>query len=240
VFNVVSGYGKNLKMALRLGDKLSPAETHYWLGFNELHVQRMFVKVIKKGFITYDIGAYIGFYSLLTGRLSGPCGKVYAFEPLPNNIERLKLHILLNNMQDRIFCIPKAVTDKTGRAICHYLGYDDMSRFVNIDYSEEGHLTKESLVAETISLDEFVFHQGYPAANLIKIDVEGAELKVLLGARRLLEEFKPVIICELHSTELAVQVYEELARLGYRLEDLKRRAKSFIPNRCHIVAWPKE
>ncbi len=245
VVKVASGYGRNLKMSLRIGDKLNPQETHYWFGFYELDVQRLFTKIVRTGSIVYDVGGYIGFYSLLAGRLTGSSGRVYAFEPFPKNIERLKLHILLNKMQDRVFCIPKAVSDKTGKALYRDLGRDDYACFVDVESYEDNHLTKASTIVDTISLDEFVFREDHLAPNLIKIDVEGGELKVLLGAQRLLKEFKPVIICELHShgsaiQGQAIQVCKELTRLGYRLKDLRRRVMPFIPNHGSIVAWPKE
>ena len=233
---VVSGYGKNLKMVLAIGDKSKPQETYYWLGYCELDLQRLFTKIIKKGFVVYDVGAFLGFHSLLAGRLVGLSGKVYAFEPYSKNIKRIKSHILLNKMQDRVFCIPKAVTDKNGTAIGQYLGQDDVVRFTNID-SEEPRLTAGSLVAETTYLDEFVFKEGYPAPNLVKIDVEGQELKVLSGAKRLLREFKPVVICELHSSELARQVQEELKRAGYRIKDLRGK-EPVILEYSHIIAYP--
>lgn len=240
VLSVVSGYGKNLKMALRINDKLNPQETHYWLGFQELDVQRLFARVVKKNFIVYDIGAYLGFYSLLSGRLAGLSGRVYAFEPLPRNVERLKFHILLNGMQDTVFCIPKAVADKTGKALYRDLDRDDYARFVDVESREDNHLTKAGTIVETISLDEFVFRENHLAPNLIKIDVEGGELKVLLGAQLLLKECKPVIICELHSSYVSpVEVYKELTHLGYRLKDSKGRVMSLIPKQGHIVAWPK-
>lgn len=234
--NVANGYGVNLKMALQVTGKSHPLETFYWLGFGELAIQRQFAKVIKKSFIVYDIGAYIGFHSLIAGRLAGPLGKVYCFEPFPKNNERLKLHILLNKMQDRVFCIPKAVTDKAGKAICHYRGHDTMYYFTNIDCSGEYNSAIGGPVVETISLDEFIFQEGHPAPNLIKIDVEGGELKVLLGAQRLLREFKPSIICEIHSIELARQVYEELKRLGYRFKVLNEKGMPFNLHYGHILA----
>ena len=137
-------------------------------------------------------------------------------------------------MQDTVFCIPKMVTDRTGKCLYRNLGRDDWGLFVNIDSSEEGHSNKTGLLSEAISLDDFVFQEGYPPANLIKIDVEGGEGKVIIGAQRLLKKFKPVIICELHSPESAIQVYKELMRLEYRLNDLDSG------DIRHIVAWPKE
>lgn len=240
ILKIASGYGRGLRMSLRMGDKFNPQETYYWLGLNELNVQRLFNKIIKTGFIVYDIGAYIGFYSLLAGRLTGLSGRVYAFEPFPGNVERIKLHISLNRMQDRIFCIPQAVTDRTGNAVHQNFGRDDWGRFTNIDSCAGNYSTGVSPLLETISLDEFVFKEGYQAPNVVKIDVEGGEGRVIAGAQRLLKEFSPIIICELHSHESAREIYERLLSLGYRLEDLKGNQAVSMPNYSHIVAWPSK
>lgn len=237
---IISGYGKGLHMALRIGDKLNPHETYYWLGFHELDVQRLFAKIIKKAFVIYDIGASLGFYSLLAARMAGPGGKVYAFEPLPRNVECIRHNISLNGMENIILCIPKAVRDKSSKAVYREPKRDDWCRFVDIDYfPEDDDKDRSGLMVEAVSLDEFVFQEGYAAPKLIKIDVEGAEGKVLSGARRLLKEFKPFVICELHCPESAIQVYEELIHLGYKIGDLKGREIINIRNHHHIFAWPK-
>jgi FkbM family methyltransferase len=242
VVHIMSGYAKNLKLAIYIGGKSNPKEMDYWLGFYESDIQGLFKKFINKGSIVYDIGAYIGFCSLLAARLTGPHGRVYAFEPLAKNFKRLKLNILLNGMQDRIFWIANAVTDKADTAYWRCCKYDDCTHFMNMDFSQNFHSNGINTSSkETISLDEFVFQKGNPAPNFVKIDVEGEEARVIMGARRLLKEFKPVVICELHYKESALQVYEELTRLGYRFIDLKgNRPPADNFNYGHIIAWHRE
>lgn len=239
VLDVVAGYGKNLKMVLNIGDKANPQNIHYWLGLHELDTQRLFTKFIKPGFVIYDIGAYIGFFSLLAGSLSRPAGRVYAFEPLPDNLKRLKLHISLNGLEDAVFSIPKAVFDKTGNLPCYNFGRDDWGHIGEPISSTEKYPSEPRAIVETISLDEFVFQEGNPAPDLIKIDVEGREGKVLAGARQLLKKFKPVIICEVHFPEAAKQVYEELSSLGYEFKDMREKKLNNVSSYCgHILALP--
>lgn len=236
---LISGPGKGLKMFLRVGDKLNPQETYYWLGFHEMDVQRLFTKLIKPGFIVYDMGDYIGFFSLLAGYLAGFKGMVYAFEPLPDNIERVRFNISLNGMQDRVFCVPKAVSDKPGVVI-----YDDFGRNDWCRISIDGAMPSEkntNMLFESISLDEFVFQEGHPPPDLLKIDVEGGEGKVLAGARQLLVKFRPLIICEIHGHEAARQVSSELSCLGYGFRDTGGRSLTSIPgNHGHIIAIPDQ
>lgn len=240
VVDVAAGYGKGLKMNL-IRDKANPQNIYYWLGLHELDTQHLFAKLIKPGFIVYDIGAYIGFFSLLAARLAGSNGRVYAFEPLPENLKRLKLNISLNAMENAVFCIPKAVFDKTGNVPFYDIGRDDWGRLGEaISPTEKGRLEPRAIV-KTVSLDEFVFQEGNPAPDLIKIDVEGREGKVLAGASRLLKKFKPIIICEVHYPEAARQVYEELSRLGYEFKDLKEKKLNYVRSYCgHIIARPKQ
>lgn len=237
VIHIASGEANDLKMSLRIGDRSNPQETYYWLGFYEIDVQRIFHNMIRPGFIIYDIGAYLGFFSLLAGRLTGPKGRVFAFEPIPKNTERIQQHIHLNQM-GWVFCISKAVMGKTGKARTKaYLDRDDWASFIEESDSLESGL---ELVVELTTLDEFVFREGHPAPNLIKIDVEGAEGEILSGAQRLLREFKPVVICELHGHELAKQVYEELNSLEYRFNNLRGHKLTSIPDYGHIIAQPEK
>jgi len=239
VIDVVAGYGKNLKMILSLGDKANPQNIYYWLGLYELEIQRLFAKLIKPGFVIYDIGAYLGFFSLLAARLAGPSGRVYAFEPLADNIERIKSHLSLNGMADTVFCIPKAVFEKTDNVPFYNVGRDDWGRIGETISATEKYPSEPSAIAETISLDEFIFQEGNPAPHLIKIDVEGREGKVLAGARQLLKKFKPIIICEVHYPEAAKQVYEELSGLGYEFKDIREKKLNNVSSYCgHIIAWP--
>ncbi len=239
VVDVVAGYGKSLKMILNIVDKANPQNIYYWLGSHELDTQRLFTKFIKPGFVIYDIGAYIGFFSLLAGRLTGQAGRVYAFEPLPDNLERLKLNISLNGMVGVVTCIPMAVFDKTDNVPYYDFGRDDWGHIGGAISSTEKYPSEPRAIVKTISLDEFVFQEGNPAPNLIKIDVEGREGKVLAGARQLLKKFKPIIICEVHFPEAAKQVYEELSCSGYEFKDMREKKLNNVSSYCgHILALP--
>jgi len=164
---------------------------------------------------------------------------VYAFEPLPDNVNRITLNIALNKMDNVVFSIPKAVSDITGNAVFCDFGRSDWGRIVDAAASSGEHPVGITTTIESTSLDDFVFQDGHPAPGLIKVDVEGLEGKVLAGARQVLKKFKPIIICEIHGPELAKQVYEELFSLGYRFEDAKGKGLGSISmDYGHIVALP--
>lgn len=238
VVTIVSGSARGLKMALSIGDPSKPQETHYWLGFHELEVQELFCTLIEPSSVIYDIGAYLGLYALLAGRSTGPTGKVFTFEPLPQNADRIEEHVLLNKME-WVRCVAKAVADKGGTAQWVNFGRGDWARFADSKLPEKSDKLAKELLVEAVSLDDFVYRESHPVPNLIKIDVEGAEGKVLVGARRLLKEFKPIIICELHGPEPAREVYQELNKWGYQFEDLSGAELVTIPNYGHVIARPR-
>ena len=82
----------------------------YWLGTYEPELQEAVRKLVKPGEVIYDVGANIGYVSLLLAKAAGETGKVYAFEALPENAERWRKNMELNGMDSRLCLIPKAVT----------------------------------------------------------------------------------------------------------------------------------
>ena len=132
-------------------------------------------KLIKKGDTVLDIGANIGFHSLLFSRLVGEKGMVYAFEPFPENFALLKKNIEINNIKN-MKPIQKAVSDKEGTERLY------VDKYSNASHSFYTPDAKEFMEVETIKLDGFEIKTDF-----IKIDVEGAERKVLKGMIKLIE-----------------------------------------------------
>ena len=138
----------------------------------------------------YDVGANVGFYTLLASVVTGDNGKVFSFEPVPRNINYLKQHIKINTLAN-VSVIEKAVSDKIQKL--------NFSLSIN---PSMGHLSEEGeIVVETITLNEFI-KQGNPLPDIIKMDIEGAEYDALVGAKELLKIKKPIIFLATHSDEL--------------------------------------
>ena len=89
------------------------SEKDYWLGTYEPDLQEAAKHFIHSGMCIYDVGANIGYISLIAAQLNGPDGSVYAFEALPANIERLKHNIQLNQLEERVTIQHAAVVDKS-------------------------------------------------------------------------------------------------------------------------------
>jgi len=183
----------------------------YWLGTYELDKQKVFIEKVKKGDVVFDIGAQSGFYSLLAAELSGENGKVFSFEPLPQNIFYLKKNIEINNCQN-IKVIEAAVSENSG-----ILKFERGNNNFTGRIGEAG-----DLEVRAVSIDDMVNKKILVAPNVMKIDVEGAELAVLNGAANVLEKYHPVILLAIH--RLSGNIHQDccnfLKNLGYSLESL--------------------
>lgn len=182
-----------------------------WLGTYELDKQFLFSQFVKPGMIIYDVGANVGFYTLLASILTGSNGKVFSFEPLPENISFLKNHLELNKLSN-VNVIVKAASNKVS-TVKFNLGENRSS----------GHISeKGEIKVETISIDEFI-KQGNPSPNLIKFDIEGAEYEALIGAKELLKNKKPVIFLASHSKELRAKCLKLLTEFGYSVSTIDNK-----------------
>ncbi|MCL4300776.1 MAG: FkbM family methyltransferase [Anaerolineae bacterium] len=180
---------------------------------NRIHEEattELFRKIIHEGDVVIDLGANIGYFSLLAASLVGKKGKVYAFEPEPRNYSYLCKNIQLNGY-DQVVALQKAVADKAGTLklyICSYdTGHHTIQQYNGIkEYRPDLASDKEeSVEIEAIRLDDFVKEIGRPI-NVIKMDIEGAEMLALSGMEcvikenedlSLLVEFFPLLIKEM-------------------------------------------
>lgn len=141
----------------------------------------IFKKVVKQGDIVVDVGASLGFYTLLAAKLVGEKGKVYAFEPEPTNYSLLLKNIEINGY-DNVIAVQKAVFSTTG-TIRLFLDPGDVGG--HSLYQSDG--SRKSIEIESITLDEF-FESKEQRIDVIKMDIEGAEQAAFLGMERILRE----------------------------------------------------
>ena len=224
--NYRSFWGRLLRLPLRLIPKrmampilqgrlrgtkwiVGAGEHGYWLGSYEMNKRLAFEREIPNGAVLYDIGANVGYFSLLAAKLVGPEGRVYAFEPLPRNIEFLRKHIKINKFEN-IEVVDAAVSDHSGEA--HFdLGAS----------SAMGHLADSGgIQVRMVALDEMLEAGELRPPNYMKVDVEGAEYEALKGARKVLEQFHPVLFLDTHQREAHLPTIELLQSLGYEFEIL--------------------
>lgn len=195
---------------------------------SEQPVLESFLRSIDPDETIFDIGANVGIYTCLAGcKLDS--GSVHAFEPHPNNVRRLKENIQLNNLTSSAKINEYALSDVTGKF--------DLSVQVSSEAAEGGHsLISDSDIGETIVVSTYrgdeLIGEELPEPDVIKIDVEGAEFKVLRGLQQTLTENTPEIYCELHKEQLEEdgasvdEVTEYLTQRGYTIETLYERTSS--------------
>ena len=164
-----------------------------------------------------------GFYTLLAAKLVGPQGKVIAFEPVPSNLDHLRKHVQLNRLTN-VEIIDAAISDTVGAASFSYGKSASM-----------GHLTETSadITVSTYPLDYLVDEMRIPPPDVMKIDVEGAELRVLQGAARTLEQYRPTILLATHSESITQECKGFLHRAHYFVSPLlddegKESASEFL------------
>lgn len=195
-------------------------EKYYWLGTYENEVIEVIDDFVRHGMVVYDVGANIGYMSLVFARAVGSGGRVFAFEPLPDNVERIRLHITLNSLKDVITLIPDAVSDHAGRQMFLIHELNAMGKLS--DSSGRDTAYRNEIEVNTLCLDDFVFIDGNPAPGLIKIDIEGGGVKAIPGMIRILRENQPIILMELHGPEEAKIAWNSLEKCGYKICRIKK------------------
>ena len=181
-------------------------------GNDEPHNDRhVFVSHLREGMTVMDVGANLGLYSLLISRAVGPSGKVYAFEPVPEFFAQLKEHLALNNAAS-VIPVPIALSDEKGIAKMSVKG-GASSLF--------RHVSDEFVEVQMERLDDFVEGEGIERVDAIKIDVEGAELKVIRGADKTIRRNKPILMVEVSPVTLQAagttpeELFETIVGYGY-------------------------
>lgn len=169
------------------------------------------------GAVALDVGANVGGYALLLGAWVRPGGRVYAFEPAPDAFSGLERHVALNGLGGVVVPVRAAAAGATGTA-----------RLAADGASGANRLGGEGVEVATVALDDFCAREGIRPA-VIKIDVEGAELEVLRGARRTIRAAGPglTLLVEMHPTVwralgiTRADVEAELRLQGLRAEPLR-------------------
>lgn len=195
----------------------------YSLGNNELIVQKIFQTHLQPGDVLFDIGANVGFFTVISARLVGQQGHIYAFEPEAENVAAIRHNVVLNGFGN-VTVIDSAVSDKSGQGellVAHYSGGSALS---TVDTPPPD--LKETRVVETVSIDELMDNESLSRPKIVKIDVEGAELTVMKGMVETMRQYRPIILYEIDDADAAeferkAQACAEfLSDFGYQIEPL--------------------
>jgi FkbM family methyltransferase len=152
--------------------------------------------LIRPGDTVVDIGANVGLWVMGAARRAGPEGDVHAFEPVPENFARLTRNLTLNGL-DQVTCRQLALSDKCGHAV-FYAATGNNSGLGSLTQRKKDDRPMET---EVTTLDDYCEKHAIHRIDLMKVDVEGAELFVFRGTRRLLASMEaPIIMFETDET----------------------------------------
>ena len=195
----------------------------------EPEVVHAITEVLKPGAFALDIGAHIGFYTLVLAKSVGPTGRVLAFEPLKLNYSVLCENIRLNDLK-YVEAINKALMDRSCNLEADIRIAEALPGSVAFRATGQG----EPSIASAVVLDDFLLDSKVPV-NFMKIDVEGAESLVLKGAAKTIESYHPALLMEIHhfdgSSPEASPVMDQLRGWGYAIRWLNR-----WPVTSHLLA----
>lgn len=216
--------------------RLQPNIMGYYMLLEKFHLKRyemgaldLLARHAREGDIV-DVGANEGFYSLCLGKLAKAVdNRILAFEPLPANLELLRGSVKINGLTETIEVVPTALGNRQGEVTLFVpqSGYGSYATTV----SEVASDTAESVSVPIDTLDRSLETRGTRPISLIKIDVEGAEYDVLLGASKLIKAHRPAIFLELEmhrqpGGQVGVdKIVEFLSKHGYTLHSHTRGAQ---------------
>ena len=187
-------------------------------GDYEPETRELLDDLLQPGMTFVDGGAHIGYFSLLAGRKVGPEGRVYAFEPVPETRELLEKNVRANGLQDVVDSHGYAVSEEPGSITFVINAESSVSSKMLANDGANGRLVE----IPTISLDAFFEQQGWPRCDVVKLDIEGAELPAFRGMKQLAARNPALkLIFEFHVGNLertdtpAKDLFDALADLGF-------------------------
>jgi FkbM family methyltransferase len=160
--------------------------------------RKFFLQLIRRGDTVFDVGANVGYFTILYSDLVGPHGSVHSFEPVPPTFAMLNEKVRCDGRYRNVVTNPAACSEVAGTADILLPG-GDIGQASMRSHGAGSWVTtteREKFSVPTIRLDDYVAEQGLTRLDFIKCDAEGAELLVLKGAAGLLRQFEPILHLE--------------------------------------------
>jgi len=218
-------------------------EKDYWLGSYEPELQEAIQAWVQPGMVVYDVGANIGYISLLLSRRVGEKGRVFAFEALPANLVRLRSNLTLSDLGRRIEVVAGAVVEDA-HPVRFWIGPSGGMGKAEGSAGRQDVAYSGTVEVAGLSLDQFLYADGHPAPQVIKMDIEGGEVLALPGMQRLLAEVKPLLLMELHGPQAAQVAWETLTGAGYQVCRMQAgypavETLEMLDWKAYLVAFPQ-
>ena len=198
---VVVGWHHGTRLRLYLGNDLS--RQIYIAGSVDPNEFAFLDRFLQPGMTFLDIGANEGIYSVFAARRVGAEGTVWAFEPSRRELDRLRCNLELNGLKVRVF--PLALADSAGHADLRVAGYEHEGQNTLGGFAYTGVELARTEPVDLMRLDDVVEQNPLGRLDAIKVDVEGAELRLFRGATATLRRFRPVLLFEASDAALRLQ-----------------------------------
>lgn len=220
---IIARLGKSLQVRIYTHDVIG--RDIYVKGMFEKAECRFVTKFLKRGMVFFDLGANLGQYTLLAAQRVGSDRHVHSFEPSSRMFSELKFNVALNGLSNVCILNNVAVSDEEGTAkLAKYEpGGEVYGSLGSQDWPSNKSITDYEEV-RTITLDSYIKEHNIEYVDLIKIDIEGAELLSLRGAHQLLDHSNaPTIVLEMADVNTngfgykALDIWDYLESFGYRM-----------------------
>lgn len=182
---------------------------------------KIFSEVVKKANVFFDIGSNIGYYSLLASSIKNKNITVHAFEPMQSAYKYLEKNCNINRFNN---ILPQrlALSNLKGKATFFsianekFKNFDQLTGDGGLSQNQSGNRTKLSFDIDVTTLDEYV-NKNLPnkLIDLIKLDTEANEHRVLEGASNVLKNHRPIIQCEILKNEVEKEIEAILSQYNY-------------------------
>ena len=217
VLTIKNKDGKKLKIKTNQTNYL----THliFWEGYQNFEYTDIFIKLIKKIDVFYDIGSNIGYYALLA-EIENPGIKVVAFEPASGPLHYLKENVTINNFKN-ITIADIALSEKVG-SIKFFEIKNKKYTYLEHNLAGEGNAGSKTqgrnfvpIEVKTTTFNEYVSDTNQERIDLVKMDTEGTEHLILNHADHILEQMKPIFICETLFDTIEPELESIFNKYGY-------------------------
>jgi FkbM family methyltransferase len=202
---ILRGTGQGLRF------NVAGSHSAFILGNHETEVQEFLAAVLRPGMTYYDVGANVGFFAVIAARLVGPSGHVVCFEPLPANAKQIEYNARLNGFSNiAVRCEALGGSNRT--EVFQTSAEPTWGMLATVGKAPDK--VSGQIPVNVRTLDSIFAAGNLPRPDVIKMDIEGAEAEALTGAMKLLQTSRPLLVIELHRTNLAVTTI--LDKLDYR------------------------
>jgi FkbM family methyltransferase len=237
---LLGGFGESIEITPNgLSLKTSTGEVFSWNPENnrepcsivvnhgdyEPEVRKVLCACTHQGSCVVDVGANIGWYSVILSVISGKSGRVIAFEPVPETRKVLEHNVYLNNVQSSVDVVACGLSSFAGKAKLFLPEFSGHPAASLRDLHPNESSVKISI--ELSTLDEEIERKQIDRVDLIKCDVEGAELLVLTGGKMTIKKHHPIVLLEM--------LRKWSARFGYHPNDIIEWMSSY-GYRCYVIA----